>query len=63
MALNLTNALPEPHSHIGDNLLVSAASSVKFSTNLLTNDLRQSSLIRGMNLYQLDIASKPRDIE
>ena len=39
MALNLTNAFAEPHSHIGNDLLVSAATSVKFSTNLFPNDL------------------------
>lgn len=40
IALNLTNTLAQPHSHIGNDLLVSAATSVKLSTDLLTNDLR-----------------------
>jgi hypothetical protein len=47
------NPLAQPHTHITDHLLVSAATCMQFASNVLTNDFAEPTLISSMNLDPL----------
>lgn len=50
LAVDLLNPVAQPHTHITDHLLVSAATCMQFASNVLANDLAEPTLIRSMNL-------------
>ena len=44
------NLVAQPHSHITDHLLVSAATCMQYASNVLADDLAESTLISSMDI-------------
>lgn len=57
MAVDFTDSFAQPHAHVADDLLVSAAAGVKLATNLFTNDLAESTLVGSVNLIFFALAT------
>lgn len=50
LAVNLPNAFAQPHTHITNCLLVSAATCMQFASSALANDFAERTLISSMTL-------------
>lgn len=50
LTVDLINLVAQPHTHITDHLLVSAATCMQFASNVLANDFAEPTLIGSMNL-------------
>lgn len=48
--VDLAELIAEPHSHVADDLLVTATASVKLAGNVLTNNLAQSALVGSVDV-------------
>lgn len=50
LAVDLLNSIAQPHAHVTDHLLVSAAACMQLASNVLANDFAKSTLISSVNL-------------